>query len=87
MSIKLRQRKSSSHESETAFHSNTPIELEDQPPYFEARLTAEEVSGGLLDETNLNDLQSLNDKLMQAEDDFQKNRTLRFRAGSMVIQN
>ena len=52
---------------------------------MEARLTADEVSVGLLDETNLNDLQSLNDKLLQAEDDFQISRVRMFRAGSMVV--
>jgi len=53
----------------------------------ESGLTADEVSVGLLDETNLNDLQSLNDKLLQAEDDFQVSRVSLFRSGSMVVQN
>ncbi len=87
MSIKLRLRKTSSQESELAVSENMQLELEDQPPFFEAKFTADEVSGGLLDETNLNDLQSLNDRLMQAEDDFQRTRISRFRASSMVIQN
>ena len=88
MSIKLRLGKKSSEESELAVSENMQLELEDQPPFFEAKFTVDEVSGGLLDETNLNDLQSLNERLMQAEEDnFQRTRISRFRASSMVIQN
>lgn len=54
---------------------------------MESGLTADEVSVGLLDETNLNDLQSLNDKLLQAEDDFQVSRVRLFSSVSMVVQN
>ena len=77
-----------------AVSENMQLELEDQPPFFEAKFTADEVSGGLLDETNLNDLQSLHDRLLQATDDdrlmqsgddFQRTKINRFRASSMVI--
>jgi len=68
-----------------AVYENTRFDFDDHLPFAEAKFTADEVSGGLLDETNLNDLQSLNDKLMQAEDEFKTNRGRMFRAGSMVV--
>ena len=49
----------------------TQFDLDDQPPFVETGSTAAEVSVGLFDATNLNDFQSLKDKLLQAEDDFQ----------------
>jgi len=47
--------------------------------------TTDDISVGLLDETKLNDLQSLSDQLLLAEDDFKLERVRSMRTGSMVV--
>lgn len=79
-----RQRKASSQGSDKAMFDKTRFDFDEQR-IAERQPTYEDVSVNLLDETNLHDLQSLNDKLLPAEDEYSVERKLRQRANSQII--